>query len=167
MQNGRAEQNTRRFPARPENYCESKQTYFSYSLNKAFHSPKFQAKLFFTRNWGGGFYWDSLFSNWVPLSRALKIPPNAPCLMPRPLASFTLIGALLKKDKGGPVSNSSGVGKILASNGTCLSRGVGNLNDTVKGHKYLSLSKKMRKIVIPVVHTINRKTWWRASVVGQ
>ena len=24
-------------PARPENYCESKQTYFSYSLDKAFH----------------------------------------------------------------------------------------------------------------------------------
>ena len=33
-------------PARPENYCESKQTYFSYSLDKAFHSPEFQAKLF-------------------------------------------------------------------------------------------------------------------------
>ena len=72
--------------------------------------------------------------------------------------SFTLIGALLKKEKGGPVSNSSGVGKILASNGTCLSLGVGNLNDTVKGHQYLSLSKKMCKIVTPVVHTINRKT---------
>ena len=32
-------------PARTENYCESKQTYFSYSLYKAFHSPEFQAKL--------------------------------------------------------------------------------------------------------------------------
>ena len=32
------------FSARPENYCESKQTYFSYSLDKAFHSPEFQAK---------------------------------------------------------------------------------------------------------------------------
>ena len=31
-------------PARSENYCESKQTYFSYSLDKAFHSPEFQAK---------------------------------------------------------------------------------------------------------------------------
>ena len=31
-------------PARPENYCESKQTDFSYSLDKAFHSPEFQAK---------------------------------------------------------------------------------------------------------------------------
>ena len=34
----------------PENYCESKQTYFSYSLDKAFHSPESQAKLFFTGN---------------------------------------------------------------------------------------------------------------------
>ena len=50
-----AGQNTRRPLARPENYCESKQTYFSYSLDKAFHSPEFQAKLFFTRNWVGGF----------------------------------------------------------------------------------------------------------------
>ena len=57
-----AGQNTRRPPARPENYCESKQTYFSYSLDKAFHSPEFQAKLFFTRNWVGGFYWDSLLN---------------------------------------------------------------------------------------------------------
>ena len=55
-----ARQNTRRPLARPQNYCESKQTYFSYSLDKAFHSPEFQAKLFFTRNWVGGFYWDSL-----------------------------------------------------------------------------------------------------------
>ena len=42
--------NTRRPLARPENYCESTQTYFSYSLNEALHSPEFQAKLFFTRN---------------------------------------------------------------------------------------------------------------------
>ena len=28
-----------------ENYCESKQTCFSYSLDKAFHLPEFQAKL--------------------------------------------------------------------------------------------------------------------------
>ena len=55
-----ARQNTRRPLAGPQNYCESKQTYFSYSLDKAFHSPEFQAKLFFTRNWVGGFYWDSL-----------------------------------------------------------------------------------------------------------
>ena len=41
-------------------YLDFKQTYFSYSLDKAFHSPEFQAKLFFTRNWVGGFYWDSL-----------------------------------------------------------------------------------------------------------
>ena len=39
-----AGQNTRRPPARPENYCESKQTYVSYSLDKAFLSPEFQAK---------------------------------------------------------------------------------------------------------------------------
>ena len=45
-----AAQNTRRPPAQPQNYCESKQTYFSYSLDKTFHSPEFQAKLFFTRN---------------------------------------------------------------------------------------------------------------------
>ena len=37
-------------PARPENYCESKQTYFSYNLDEAFHSPEFQAKFFFMRN---------------------------------------------------------------------------------------------------------------------
>ena len=55
-----AGQNTRRPLAGPQNYCESKQTYFSYSLDKAFHSPEFQAKLFVTRNWVGGFYWDSL-----------------------------------------------------------------------------------------------------------
>ena len=56
-----AGQNTRRPSARPENYCESKQTNFSYSLDKAFHSPGFQAKLHFTRNLVGGFYCDSLF----------------------------------------------------------------------------------------------------------
>ena len=48
------------FLARPENNFESKQTYFSYSPNKGFHPPEFQAKLFFTRNWVGGFYWDCL-----------------------------------------------------------------------------------------------------------
>ena len=37
-----------------------KQNYFSYSLDKAFHSPEFQAKLFFTQNWVGSFYSDSL-----------------------------------------------------------------------------------------------------------
>ena len=51
-----AAQNTRRSLARLENYCESKQTYFSYSLDKAIHLPEFQAKLFFTRNCVGGFY---------------------------------------------------------------------------------------------------------------
>ena len=37
-------------------YFESKQDYFSYSLDKAFHLPEFQAKLFFTRNWVESFY---------------------------------------------------------------------------------------------------------------
>ena len=45
-----------------------KQTCFSLGLDKAFHLPEFQAKLFFTRNWAGGFYWDSLliiiFQEW-------------------------------------------------------------------------------------------------------
>ena len=41
-----AGQNTRRPPARPENYGEPKQTYFSYSLDKAFHSPEFQQNYF-------------------------------------------------------------------------------------------------------------------------
>ena len=59
VQTGRGRPNTQRPPARPENYCESKQTYFSYSLHKAFHLPEFQAKLFFTRNRVGGFYRDS------------------------------------------------------------------------------------------------------------
>ena len=40
VQTAMAGQNTRRPPAQPlENYCESKQTYFSYSLDKAFHLP--------------------------------------------------------------------------------------------------------------------------------
>ena len=43
-----AGENTQRPPAPTENYCESKQTYFSYSLENAFHLP--EAKLFFTRN---------------------------------------------------------------------------------------------------------------------
>ena len=32
----------------------------AFLLDKAFHSPKFRAKIFFTRNWVWGFYWDSL-----------------------------------------------------------------------------------------------------------
>ena len=36
-----AEQNTQRPPTRPEKYFESKQTYFSYSLDKVFHLPEF------------------------------------------------------------------------------------------------------------------------------
>ena len=70
-----ARQNTRRPPARPENYCKSKQTYFSYSLDKAFHSPEFQAKLFFTRNWVGGFYWDSLLI-FIKAGCSLRVVPH-------------------------------------------------------------------------------------------
>ena len=33
-----------------KNSCESKQTNFSYSLDKAFRLPEFRAKLYFTRN---------------------------------------------------------------------------------------------------------------------
>ena len=47
-------------PARTDSFCEAKQTYFSYSLGEAFHLPEFQAKIFFTGNWVGDFYWDSL-----------------------------------------------------------------------------------------------------------
>ena len=65
------------FLARPENNFESKQTYFSYSPNKGFHAPEFQAKLFFTRNWVGGFYWDCLlktgtFYQWEMYQRGNK-----------------------------------------------------------------------------------------------
>ena len=72
-----AGQNTRHPPARPENYCESKQTYFSYSLDKAFHLPEFQAKLFFTRNWVGGFYWDSFLKGQGPVSWNARKGPRA------------------------------------------------------------------------------------------
>ena len=41
-----AGQNTRRPTARQENYCESKQAYFTYILDKAFRLQEFQAKLF-------------------------------------------------------------------------------------------------------------------------
>ena len=44
-----AGQNTRRPPARPENYCESKQTYFSYSLDKAFTRQSFQQNYFYAK----------------------------------------------------------------------------------------------------------------------
>ena len=62
-------------PARPEIYCESKQIYFSYSLAKAFHSPEFYAKLFLTRNWVCGFYWDSLLkaNNIYSRRRVLRV----------------------------------------------------------------------------------------------
>ena len=55
VQNGLGGQNTRRPPARPENYYESKQAYFSYSLDKAFHSPEFQAKKCFLAKLSGRF----------------------------------------------------------------------------------------------------------------
>ena len=47
----------------------SKLIWVIYSLNKAFHSPEFQANLFFTRNWVGGFYWDSLLSAKFPFRK--------------------------------------------------------------------------------------------------
>ena len=55
VQNGLGGQNTWHPPARPENYYELKQTYFSYSLDKAFHSPEFQAKTFFHAKLSGRF----------------------------------------------------------------------------------------------------------------
>ena len=54
MQNGRGRTKYSAPPARQENYYNSKQTSFSYHLDKAFHLPEFQAQLFFTRNWVGG-----------------------------------------------------------------------------------------------------------------
>ena len=54
-ENGLEGQNTRHPPARPENYYGSKQTYFSYSLDKAFHSPEFQAKKCFHAKLSGWF----------------------------------------------------------------------------------------------------------------
>ena len=50
-----AGQNTRRPPARPENYCESKQTYFSYSLDKAFHFARVSGKIIFQAKLSGRF----------------------------------------------------------------------------------------------------------------
>ena len=57
-----AGRNARRPPARPENYCESKQTYFSHSFDKAFHSPEFQAKSFRQplKERAGGVYYEGL-----------------------------------------------------------------------------------------------------------
>ena len=56
----------------------------AFLLDKAFHSPKFLAKIFFTRNWICGFYWDSflklleLFLNNERLSIVnTKFPTNS------------------------------------------------------------------------------------------
>ena len=46
-------------------YWGSKQTYFSYSLHKAYHLAEFQAKLFFKPNWEGGFHWDTVSQSFV------------------------------------------------------------------------------------------------------
>ena len=70
VQTGRGGWKYSGLPARPENYCESKQTYLRYSLDKAFHLPEFQRKLFFTRNWVGGFKGENLVQR-LPLTRAL------------------------------------------------------------------------------------------------
>ena len=55
LQTGRGGNDTQRPPS-----AERKLLWISYSLDKAFHLLEFQAKLFFTRNRVGGFYWDSL-----------------------------------------------------------------------------------------------------------
>ena len=60
-------------PVKTENYYESKQTYFSYGLDKAFHLPEFQAKLFFTRHWEGGFFWDSLLNDCPHVGPSLNL----------------------------------------------------------------------------------------------
>ena len=39
-----------------------------------------------------------------------------------------------------------------------------NKQATIKGHKYSSLSKKIREIFTPVLYTVNRKTGCRAHV---
>ena len=70
VQTGRGGWKYSGLPARPENYCESKQTYLRYSLDKAFHLPEIQRKLFFTRNWVGGFKGENLVQR-LPLTRAL------------------------------------------------------------------------------------------------
>ena len=57
---------------------------------------------------------------------------------------------------------------MQGKNGCFISYRPFNINPsvaaTVKGHKYSSLSKKMREIFTPVVHTVNRKTGCRARV---
>ena len=56
-------------------YCESKETCFSYSLDKAFHLPEFRANLFFKGNWVGGFYRDSLL-NRQPMRQCTWVHPE-------------------------------------------------------------------------------------------
>ena len=67
---------------RQENYCESKQTYSGYSLDKASHFPEFQATLFFMRNWVGGFYRDCLlnliYKAWVLKNNYYCLQANSP-----------------------------------------------------------------------------------------
>ena len=46
----------------PENHSDSNQIRFYSKLGKVFPLAEFQAKLFLTRNWVGGFYRDSLLS---------------------------------------------------------------------------------------------------------
>ena len=72
LQTGRGGNDTQRPPARTENYCESKQTYSSYSLDKSFHLiARVSGKLFFTRNRVGSFYWDSLLRGPAPKKRPM------------------------------------------------------------------------------------------------
>ena len=82
-----AGRNTQRPLARPENYCESKQTYFTYSLDKVYHLPEIQGKLFITQNGVGGFPDILLKALFITLCRSLvtKLWFAAAAIIARPL----------------------------------------------------------------------------------
>ena len=44
-----------------------------HNTRQPFYSPEFQAKLFFTRNWVVGFYWDILLKLFLLLSESYKL----------------------------------------------------------------------------------------------
>ena len=74
-------------------------------------------------------------SHWVPLSRAVKIPlPPPPPSMPYALPTLCQLYIdrciLNRKRERWTFFNFLRGGDILATKGTCLSRGVGNLNYT-------------------------------------
>ena len=63
----------------PENHFDSNQIRFYSKLSKVFPLAEFQAKLFLTRSWVGGFYRDSLLKSvdtWI-----CKWDPNNNCTM--------------------------------------------------------------------------------------